>query len=126
LSGTADLSDDLKQIPEQIEALVGDKRFLQAANLLVKSLKTINKPEISNIGAVSDLRGYLSGQETVGRLPSGLTIDVDRHFGGGVTQSHLSQDVLQRLSVASICSRTRDTYVRGDQADGSASRSFPT
>ena len=57
--------DHLKQVPEQLESLIGDKQFLQAALVLVRSLKTINKPEIAEIGAVSDLRAYFISQETV-------------------------------------------------------------
>jgi exocyst complex component 4 len=58
-------SDHLKQIPDQLESLIGDKRFLQAAILLVRSLKMINKPEMLEIGAVADLRAYLASQENV-------------------------------------------------------------
>jgi exocyst complex component 4 len=44
---------------------MSEKRLLQASVLLVRSLKIINKPEMAEIGAVSDLRSYLVGQETV-------------------------------------------------------------
>lgn len=60
------LRDHLKQVPEQLESLIGEKKFLQAALILVRSLKTINKPEIAEIGAVSDLRAYFVSQQTVG------------------------------------------------------------
>ncbi|WVF66723.1 hypothetical protein IAT40_001465 [Kwoniella sp. CBS 6097] len=59
-----DTIDQLKQIPDQLESLIGDKRFLQAALILVRSLKTINKPELAEIGALSDLRAYFVAQET--------------------------------------------------------------
>ncbi|KAK6906905.1 hypothetical protein I203_100894 [Kwoniella mangroviensis CBS 8507] len=59
-----DTIDHLKQIPDQLESLIGDKRFLQAALILVRSLKTINKPELAEIGALSDLRAYFVSQET--------------------------------------------------------------
>jgi len=58
-------SDNLRQIPEQLETLIGDKKFLQAALILGRSLKTINKPEIAELGAVSELRAYFVSQETV-------------------------------------------------------------
>lgn len=48
---------------------MSEKRLLQAAILLVRSLKIINKPDMMEIGAVADLRSYLVGQETV-RLSS--------------------------------------------------------
>ncbi|WVW79702.1 hypothetical protein I302_101672 [Kwoniella bestiolae CBS 10118] len=59
-----DTIDHLKQIPDQLESLIGDKRFLQASLILVRSLKTINKPELAEIGALSDLRAYFGSQET--------------------------------------------------------------
>nr|ODN98653.1 exocyst complex component 4 [Cryptococcus depauperatus CBS 7855] len=59
-----DTIDYLKQVPDQLEAFIGDKRFLQAALILVRSLKTINRPELSEIGALSDLRSYFTSQET--------------------------------------------------------------
>lgn len=45
--------------------MIGDKRFLPAALLLVKSSKTIAKPEIASIGAMSELKAYFASQETV-------------------------------------------------------------
>ncbi|OWZ70298.1 hypothetical protein AYX14_04331 [Cryptococcus neoformans] len=56
--------DNLKQVPDQLESLIGDKRFLQASFILVRSLETINKPELREIGALSDLRSYFVTQET--------------------------------------------------------------
>lgn len=46
--------------------MMSEKRLLQAAILLVRSLRMINKGELMEIGALADLRSYLSGQETVG------------------------------------------------------------
>ena len=59
-------SEHLKSVPDALESLILEKRLLQAAALLVRSLKLINKPDMQEIGAVSDLRSYLIGQETVG------------------------------------------------------------
>lgn len=36
-------SDELKQAPEQLETWIAEKKFLQAALLLVKSMKGINR-----------------------------------------------------------------------------------
>jgi len=60
-----DLIDRLKDIPDQLESLMSEKRFLSAVVLLVRSLKTINKQEMMEVGAVVDLRSYLQSQETV-------------------------------------------------------------
>jgi exocyst complex component 4 len=59
--------------------LIGDKRFLPAASLLVSSIKTINKPGINQIGAVSELKAYFTSQETVSDICRifKLTIDHD-------------------------------------------------
>ncbi|CAE7124304.1 unnamed protein product [Rhizoctonia solani] len=54
----------LKNIPDQLESLMSEKKLLQAALLLVRSQKTITNAELMEIGALTDLRLYLSGQET--------------------------------------------------------------
>jgi exocyst complex component 4 len=61
-------SEYLKSVPEVLETLISEKRLLQASVLLVRSLKTINGHDMSEIGAVADLRNYLNGQETVGQV----------------------------------------------------------
>jgi exocyst complex component 4 len=58
-------SDHLKSVPDVLETLISEKRLLQASVHLVRSLKTINKQDMLEIGAVTDLRSYLVGQETV-------------------------------------------------------------
>jgi hypothetical protein len=57
-------SEHLRSVPDLLETLMSEKRLLQASVLLVRSLKIINKPEMLEIGAVSDLRSYLNAQET--------------------------------------------------------------
>ncbi|KAI0720009.1 Sec8 exocyst complex component-specific domain-containing protein [Cerioporus squamosus] len=59
-----DQIEHLKSVPDALESLILEKRLLQAAALLVRSLKLINKSDMMEIGAVSDLRSYLVGQET--------------------------------------------------------------
>lgn len=63
-------SEHLKSVPDVLEALISEKRFIQASAVLMRSLKLINKPDMQEIGAVSDLRNYLTGQETVRALHS--------------------------------------------------------
>ncbi|KAG6854232.1 hypothetical protein C0991_009250 [Blastosporella zonata] len=60
-----DQIEHLKSVPDLLETLMSEKRLLQAAVLLVRSLKIINKPDMLEIGAVSDLRSYLVGQEMI-------------------------------------------------------------
>ncbi|KAG8219664.1 hypothetical protein J3R82DRAFT_619 [Butyriboletus roseoflavus] len=59
-----DQIEHLKSVPDALEALISEKRLLQASVLLIRSLKLINKPDMQEIGAVTDLRAYLLGQET--------------------------------------------------------------
>lgn len=58
-------SEHLKAVPDVLETLMSEKRLLQASVLLVRSLKMINKSDMVEIGAVTDLRSYLNGQEAV-------------------------------------------------------------
>ncbi|KAL5535762.1 SEC8 [Sanghuangporus sanghuang] len=62
--GLLDEIEHLKTVPESLESLMSEKRLLQAAGLLVRSLRISRKPEMLEIGAVSDLRSYLISQET--------------------------------------------------------------
>ncbi|KAI0673359.1 Sec8 exocyst complex component-specific domain-containing protein [Trametes maxima] len=59
-----DQIEHLKSVPDALESLILEKRLLQAAALLIRSLKLINKADMLEVGAVSDLRSYLVGQET--------------------------------------------------------------
>lgn len=59
-----DQIEHLKMVPDLLETLISEKRLLQAAILLVRSLKIINNPDMLDVGAVSDLRNYLLGQES--------------------------------------------------------------
>ncbi|KAI0249495.1 Sec8 exocyst complex component-specific domain-containing protein [Lactifluus subvellereus] len=59
-----DQIERLRLVPDVLESLISEKRLLQAAVLLVRSLKTIKKQDMLDIGAVADLRAYLIGQES--------------------------------------------------------------
>jgi exocyst complex component 4 len=67
-------SENLKNIADLLETLISEKRFLQASVLLVQSLKLANKPDMQDIGAVSDLRNYLQTQEAVSDCGSSFSI----------------------------------------------------
>jgi len=56
--------DELRSVPDQLEARISEKRFLTAVEVLQNALRKLRKPELDNIGALSDLRGYLANQET--------------------------------------------------------------
>jgi len=74
-SYSINVSERLRLVPDVLESLISEKRLLQAAVLLVRSLKTIKKQDMLDIGAVADLRAYLIGQESV-RAICFVTVDV--------------------------------------------------
>ena len=53
-------------MPERLEALIGDRKFLQASVILTRSLKTIDRDEMQEIEALNELRIYLQAQKNVG------------------------------------------------------------
>lgn len=55
--------EQLQLVPEKLEARISEKRFLTAVDILQDALRMIRKSEMENIGALSDLRTYLSNQE---------------------------------------------------------------
>ncbi|KAK4226526.1 putative exocyst complex component sec8 [Podospora fimiseda] len=56
--------DDLRTVPDQLEARISEKRFLTAVEVLQNALRKLTKPELDGIGALSELRGYLANQES--------------------------------------------------------------
>ncbi|KAL1392365.1 Sec8 exocyst complex component-specific domain-containing protein [Phyllosticta capitalensis] len=55
--------EQLQNVPERLEVRISEKRFLAAVDVLQDALRLIRKSEMENIGALSDLRVYLSNQE---------------------------------------------------------------
>lgn len=55
--------EDLRLVPDQLEARISEKMFLTAVDILQNALRRIRSPELDNIGALSDLRSYLTNQE---------------------------------------------------------------
>ena len=56
--------DDLRAVPDQLEARISEKRFLTAVEVLQNAMRKLTKPELDGIGALGDLRSYLANQET--------------------------------------------------------------
>lgn len=56
--------EELRQVPDQLEARISEKRFLTAVEVLQNALRKLRKPELDDIGALGDLRSYLANQET--------------------------------------------------------------
>lgn len=55
--------EQLQLVPERLEAQVSEKRFLGAVDTLQEALAMIRKPELEDIGALAELKVYLSNQE---------------------------------------------------------------
>lgn len=55
--------EQLQHVPERLEVRISEKRFLPAVDVLQDALRLIRKSEMENIGALGDLRVYLSNQE---------------------------------------------------------------
>ena len=55
--------EELRQVPDQLEARISEKRFLTAVDVLQNALRKLRKPELDDIGALSELRSYLANQE---------------------------------------------------------------
>ncbi|PWN33264.1 uncharacterized protein FA14DRAFT_147041 [Meira miltonrushii] len=58
-----DMIENLKSVPDRLESLMAEKQFLEAVNLLTRASKNCEKADILEVGATSDLRAYLKGQE---------------------------------------------------------------
>ena len=56
--------EELRLVPDQLEARISEKRFLTAVDLLQTALKRMRRSELDEIGALADLRVYLANQET--------------------------------------------------------------
>ncbi|KAK1972762.1 Sec8 exocyst complex component-specific domain-containing protein [Colletotrichum sublineola] len=56
--------EELRLVPDQLEARISEKRFLSAVEVLQNALRKLRKPELDEIGALSDLRSYLANQDT--------------------------------------------------------------
>ena len=56
--------EDLRLVPDQLEARISEKRFLTAVDVLQDALRRIRVPALDEIGALSELRSYLTNQES--------------------------------------------------------------
>lgn len=56
--------EHLRLVTDKLEARISEKRFLTAVDVLQDALRLLRKPEMDNIGGLSDLRAYLANQET--------------------------------------------------------------
>ncbi|KAG9249224.1 Sec8 exocyst complex component-specific domain-containing protein [Calycina marina] len=56
--------EDLRLVPDQLEARISEKLFLTAVDVLQDALRRIRVPALDEIGALSELRSYLTNQES--------------------------------------------------------------
>jgi exocyst complex component 4 len=55
--------EDLRSVPDQLEARISEKRFLTAVEVLQNALRKLRRPEHDAIGGLGELRNYLGNQE---------------------------------------------------------------
>lgn len=65
MSRLLDEIEYLRLVPDRLEALLAERRFLRAVQIVMRALKMINKPELLEVGAVHDIRHWLVLQEGV-------------------------------------------------------------
>ncbi|KAL2760804.1 hypothetical protein ACRALDRAFT_1038258 [Sodiomyces alcalophilus JCM 7366] len=65
LLATLNELEELRVVPDQLEARISEKRFVSAVDVLQNALRKLRKPELDEISALSDLRSYLANQDTV-------------------------------------------------------------
>ncbi|WFD31722.1 Xaa-Pro aminopeptidase [Malassezia sp. CBS 17886] len=57
------LLEQLRSVPDELESLMSEKQFLRATQLLMRSLRLIQRDDLAEVGATADLRAYLRSQE---------------------------------------------------------------
>ncbi|KAB5575981.1 Sec8 exocyst complex component-specific domain-containing protein [Coniochaeta sp. 2T2.1] len=57
--------EDLRGVPDQLEARISEKRFLTAVEVLQNALRKLRKPELDKLKGMEELRNYLTNQEHV-------------------------------------------------------------
>ncbi|POS85750.1 hypothetical protein EPUL_002966 [Erysiphe pulchra] len=55
--------EELRLVPDQLEARISEKRFITAVDILQAALRRIRVPVLDEIGALSEIRSYLANQE---------------------------------------------------------------
>lgn len=73
-----DIREQIKHIPEQVEARISEKHFISAVDLLKDALTLISKPEMETIGALNEMKLSLSNQEH--SLTDILTEELHNHL----------------------------------------------
>ncbi|WFD34462.1 Xaa-Pro aminopeptidase [Malassezia cuniculi] len=63
--GVLAVLERLRGVPDELESLMSAKRFLAATQLLMRSLRLIQRDDMAEIGATADLRSYLRSQEHI-------------------------------------------------------------
>jgi exocyst complex component 4 len=102
--------------------LISEKRLLQAAVLLVRSLKTIKNQDMLDIGAVADLRAYLIGQESVRAICFCSVPSITNHYVQAL-RDILIDELHNHLYLKSFwCENRWVAYIVGQQSSESLRR----
>lgn len=70
--------EQIQQMPEKVEAAISEKRFLAAVDYLQDALRLIRRSEMEDIGALNNMKLYLSNQEH--SLTDILTEELHNHL----------------------------------------------
>lgn len=54
---------EIQSLPEKLESLISDKRFLAAVEVLHSAFRLLRRSELENIDALGDIRAYFTNQE---------------------------------------------------------------
>lgn len=73
-----EMIEELQSVPGKLEASISEKRFLAAVDMLQDALKLAKRSELEDIGALADLKVYLSNQEI--SLADILTEELHNHL----------------------------------------------
>ncbi|KAI9040641.1 exocyst subunit SEC8 [Aspergillus affinis] len=55
---------EIQSLPEKLESLISDKRFLAAVEVLHNAFRLLRRSDLDNIGALADIRAYFTNQES--------------------------------------------------------------
>lgn len=56
--------EELRLVPDQLETQISEKKFIAAVDTLQAAIRRIKVPELDEIRALSDIRNYLTSQQT--------------------------------------------------------------
>ena len=75
-----DLIDELQKTPARVETLVEGKFFLTAVKTISNALRTLNSPNLVDVGALEGIKSRLFGMKRVWIASLYLTVTLIKYF----------------------------------------------